>query len=63
MDNQIELKIAVVQAYCNHCTGKTPDVNLKQFADISNIMKLESAYIQATNFFSRNHGSIQLIHN
>lgn len=57
----IKVMIATIQSYIHHRTGKEVDINIQQFNNPMNIVKLQQAYDCAINWFRSNNGSIQQI--
>lgn len=55
----IKEKVAVIQAYVNHLKGVEIEVNLAQFQDLNNVLKLETAYQIAIKWFQDNNGRIE----
>ena len=57
----IKEKIAIIQAYIYHHKGVEVDINLPQFQDLNNILKLETCYQIAIRWFQENNGKIELL--
>lgn len=55
----IKEMIAVVQAYINHRKDLEVDININQFRDPINILKLKEAYDISLEWFRNNNGSIK----
>lgn len=51
------LKISVVQAYINHITGKTVQINIPNTQ--IRLQLLEEAYAKATSYFNENNGIVR----
>ena len=58
MQVSLNEQIAVVQAYITHRTDKDITINMQQFVDVFNVMKLAQAYNYATEWFQSNNGTI-----
>lgn len=54
-------KVAIVEAYINHLKEQEVRVNMSQFQDLNNILKLETCYQIASQYFQQNDGKIELI--
>jgi len=52
--------IAVVQDYINHRKGIEVDININQFQNPINLLKLKEAYEIAIDWFNDNNGKIIL---
>lgn len=53
--------VAVVQAYIFHRKEVSVDINMQQFSDAINWIKLQNAYNTAVNWFNNNKGSVNLV--
>lgn len=54
-------KVAIVEAYINHLKEQEVTINMEQFRDMDNILKLEVAYQKAIKWFQQNNGKIELL--
>ena len=52
--------IAVVQAYINHRKGIEVDIDINQFQNPINLLKLKEAYDIAVDWFKKNNGKVIL---
>ena len=53
--------VAVVQSYINHRKGVEVQINLQQFNNPINLIKLQTAYSTALNWFESNKGNINYV--
>ena len=61
MQVSLNEQIAVVQAYITHRTDKDITINMQQFADVFNVMKLAQAYNFAVQWFQSNNGTVNYL--
>ena len=59
----IKEKVAIVEAYINHLKEQEVRINMEQFRDMNNVIKLEMAYQIASQYFQQNNGKIELLNN
>ena len=57
---EIKEMVSVIQAYIAHRKDTEIEVNLEQFREPLNIIKLNNAYSIAVNWFNENKGKIEL---
>ena len=57
----IKEKVAIVEAYINHLKEQEVRINMEQFRNMDNILKLEVAYQKAIRWFQENNGKIELL--